>query len=966
MKKLLKVLTTIFLLYVGSVSAQGFSCASDFAELSAKVNYPNYTRDRENSLLFADHFRNSFAARMINMGCQRTAIKYRIPIAFHVVNVGEPVGTGSNIADTQIINSVARMNVYWAPNGVEFVLAKQDQYGNAFSGIDRVNGTVVPNYASNGIDIRSNPIGASDTAIKNLKRLPWQFCINIWVVKGFTTGGAYSNMPSGYEFQGIVISYGGIAAQTALSHEMGHYMGLYHTFNGSFGSNCADNSDPYHMGDYCADTPPLLQSDCGGTSSCGLFSNIINSWKNIMGYCPGQYLFTADQKLLVMAALFGEFRWGLVSSAALNPVDVPLEISVDSIAFVQNTSAPICNGELTTKAQFGNFSSNSVDSIKIHFKLGSLDTIYTALTNGSFLRGSNNWLLLPTVKFTTSGSYTAEVEFLKVNNQDDYNLMNNNQCISVDVIVQSAVITTTMNNPSAGTISGAGIFSCNGITDTIRVVTNPGFVFQSIKEGNTVVSISPVFPLSIDLSRGNRTFTAYHTVQTFTVSATANPSNGGTVTGAGTYNYGSNVTLKFSSKPGFQLTSVTENGNFFSADSTINLLSLNASRNFVGNFTLKTFPVTVSIAPAEAGIVTGAGTYNYGTNVTTSVALQSCYELISVTDNGNTVTTNTAYSSLLYGAKNIVFTARKKQFNVTATVNNASYGTVSGGGNVDCGGNITLYAHTINGGKFLYWKENNIIISSDSTLPLSSVSGNRNPQAFFEQAVLQKVSAGPDQSICSGASATLTATNSTSYLWSNNVNGSSITVSPTTTTTYIVTGLNGTKDTVVVTVKALPNVLFNAVVEGSKVQFNLSAPDNNASYNWNFGDAESSQSQNPLHTYTSSGKKYVVLQAVLNGCSAQKTDSVVIGNIATGISNNNAQVDVKIYPNPTSDFINVQFGSYDHDMSMQIVNDVGQTVWTALSVQKQQTINVQDFAKGTYILILDDGKSITNKRFVVQ
>jgi gliding motility-associated-like protein len=49
------------------------------------------------------------------------------------------------------------------------------------------------------------------------------------------------------------------------------------------------------------------------------------------------------------------------------------------------------------------------------------------------------------------------------------------------------------------------------------------------------------------------------------------------------------------------------------------------------------------------------------------------------------------------------------------------------------------------------------------------------------------VDAGPDQTICSGETAILSASGGTSYTWSNGDQGATIQVSPTETTTYIVT-----------------------------------------------------------------------------------------------------------------------------------------------------------------------------------
>ena len=76
---------------------------------------------------------------------------------------------------------------------------------------------------------------------------------------------------------------------------------------------------------------------------------------------------------------------------------------------------------------------------------------------------------------------------------------------------------------------------------------------------------------------------------------------------------------------------------------------------------------------------------------------------------------------------------------------------------------------------------------------------------------LPNVSAGSDQSICSGESVTLTASGAATLSWDNGIGATNpATVSPTTTTTYEVTGTDGdgcvNTDQVIVTVNNVPSI----------------------------------------------------------------------------------------------------------------------------------------------------------------
>ena len=74
------------------------------------------------------------------------------------------------------------------------------------------------------------------------------------------------------------------------------------------------------------------------------------------------------------------------------------------------------------------------------------------------------------------------------------------------------------------------------------------------------------------------------------------------------------------------------------------------------------------------------------------------------------------------------------------------------------------------------------------------------------------VSAGADVAICTGNSTVLTASGATTYSWSTGQTGASITVDPTTNTTYTVTGFNGAcsaTDSVDVTVNPQDSAAFS-------------------------------------------------------------------------------------------------------------------------------------------------------------
>ena len=143
------------------------------------------------------------------------------------------------------------------------------------------------------------------------------------------------------------------------------------------------------------------------------------------------------------------------------------------------------------------------------------------------------------------------------------------------------------------------------------------------------------------------------------------------------------------------------------------------------------------------------------------------------------------------------------------------------------------------------------------------------------------------ETICSGQAATLTASGASTYVWSTGSTATSITDSPATTTTYTVTGSNGSCSgtaTGIITVNPMPNIVFNASLVSGCVPFCVTFTDastvssgNIASWNWNFGDGGISDVQTPQHCFNIQGNYSVSLTVVSDsGCSATYTNTNMI------------------------------------------------------------------------------------------
>lgn len=152
------------------------------------------------------------------------------------------------------------------------------------------------------------------------------------------------------------------------------------------------------------------------------------------------------------------------------------------------------------------------------------------------------------------------------------------------------------------------------------------------------------------------------------------------------------------------------------------------------------------------------------------------------------------------------------------------------------------------------------------------------------------VSAGTAQAICAGASAQLNATGATSYTWlpATSLNNASISnpiATPSATTTYTVTGIDGNNcqntASVTVTVNNLPNVSAGnnvAICIGSSTTLQASGAVN---YTWSPAtDLSSTTIANPISSTTTT-LTYSVLGVDANGCENTASVQVTVNQLPT-------------------------------------------------------------------------------------
>ena len=91
----------------------------------------------------------------------------------------------------------------------------------------------------------------------------------------------------------------------------------------------------------------------------------------------------------------------------------------------------------------------------------------------------------------------------------------------------------------------------------------------------------------------------------------------------------------------------------------------------------------------------------------------------------------------------------------------------------------------------------------------------------------------------------------------------------------------------------------------------------------------------------------------------------------TGANNDEAAMDISVYPNPASTTLNILFNSpADETITLRFMDMSGKTIKTydykAVEGMNQYTINLDDFRNGLYFIELNDGTNRIFRKVIIQ
>ena len=520
-------------------------------------------------------------------------------------------------------------------------------------------------------------------------------------------------------------------------------------------------------------------------------------------------------------------------------------------------------------------------------------------------------------------------------------------------------VTVSANPTVGGTVTGGGSYN-QGANCTVTATANSGYTFTNWTENGTVVSTQANYTFTVN---GNRTLVANFQAQpqSYTITVSANPTNGGTVTGGGSYQQGQSCTVTATPATGFTFLRWTENGSQVSTNASYTF-TVTGNRTLVAQFQAQpqNYTVSVSANPTNGGTVSGGGTYQQGQQCTVHATANTGYTFTNWTENGNVVSTNANYSFTVTSNRTLVANFTAQTYTITTTANPTNGGTVAGGGTFNYGQSCTLTATPATGYNFVRWTKNGLQDSTNANYTFNVTESAALVAQFQLQSCAVFTSAYPVEggtttgggSYLYGDNVTVTSTANEGYNFISWVEDDNV-VSTEANYSFTVTGsrsltaifeLQALEITVAIDPEEAGTIIGGGTYSyGEEVTLTIERNEDWAFQNW----TENGEVVSEEMTYS-----FVI---------TSNRDLVAHFMHTEGIDEQTANV--SLYPNPTQGEVTLEGEGLQ---SIRIMNAFGQTIYNAKVEGNQVRIDLSSMAKGIYVMHIGTENGNAVRQIVVK
>ena len=378
----------------------------------------------------------------------------------------------------------------------------------------------------------------------------------------------------------------------------------------------------------------------------------------------------------------------------------------------------------------------------------------------------------------------------------------------------------------------------------------------------------------------------------------------------------------------------------------------------------QTYTINVSANPANAGNVTGGGTYNEGTYCSVMATPANGYEFVNWTEGGNVVSTSSSYTFMVTGNRTLVANFQEQiiYYNIRVSATPFGAGTVTGGGSYPQGESCTVSATANEGFSFSNWTEGGNVVSTNANYTFTVTSGRYLVANFVSgtQSYTISVSANPDNAGTvtgggtyeEGTSCTVTATPNQRYLFVNwTENG--VEVSTEQSYTFTVTA-----DRTLVANFGMPMIEITASVDPEE------AASVSGTGTYNYGEEVTLiLTRNEDWAFQNWTEDGIVVsnEMTYTFIATENRDLVAHFEYTEGVGEHNGN-NVLIYPNPVSNKLIVE--NHEALGTVEIYNLMGALIYSQNGCGNKVEIHTADLPSGVYFIRMTSNKVSETRRFV--
>jgi len=270
-----------------------------------------------------------------------------------------------------------------------------------------------------------------------------------------------------------------------------------------------------------------------------------------------------------------------------------------------------------------------------------------------------------------------------------------------------------------GTVSDGGRFPYNSTAD-ISATPDMGYSFAGWNGSGVATPNSSSTTVSMIQ---DRYISASFSINSYILNLSSG--TGGSVSGAGTYTYGSIINISATPKTGYSFTGWTGSG-ISDFGSTSTSVSITQDRNISATFSINSY--LLSLSSGDGGSVSGSGSFLYGTSADINATPNTGYSFAGWSGNG--VATPNSISTTVSMTQNRSISAAFSLNSYTLALSAGTGGTVSNGGSYSYGASVTITATPSTGYSFAGWSGDGVASPSSATSSVS-ITQDRNLTAYF-------------------------------------------------------------------------------------------------------------------------------------------------------------------------------------------------------------------------------------------